>query len=129
MPHPAPLLLGSFFSVAASTATPGRLQAQLHLNAHHAVFSGHFPGQPVVPGVCVLAMVKDVLAQHLGKELLLRHCGHVKFVHPVNPLAMPELDLTVDYSVRPYLLNFQVSLRHHEQALCRVAGSFQTDFL
>ena len=129
MHHPAPLLLGSFFAVVASTATPGQLRAQLRLNAHHAVFSGHFPGQPVVPGVCVLAMLKEVLAQHLGKALLLRHCGHVKFVHPINPLAMPELDLLVDYSSSSYCLDFRASLQYREQALCRVAGGFQTDFL
>ena len=132
MPTTESLLLGSFFTVSPQSAEtePNRLRLQIHLNAHHAVFAGHFPGRPVVPGVCVLAMVKDMLQQHLGKELLLRTCANVKFMHPISPLAMPVLDLAVDYTPdAPYFLDFRASVLHQQQPVCRVAGRFQTDFL
>jgi 3-hydroxyacyl-[acyl-carrier-protein] dehydratase len=123
------LLLGSFFNIGTQTDEPRKLRRQILLNPHHAVFVGHFPGRPVVPGVCVLALVKDVLQQHLNKELLMRTCSNVKFMHPINPLAMPELELTVDFTPEDFFVDFRASIQHEQQALCRVAGRFQTDFL
>ena len=79
MPATDQLLLGTFFTVDDLQAEPGRLRAQLHLNPQHPIFQGHFPQKPVVPGVCVLTMSKDVLQQHLGRPLLLRSCASVKF--------------------------------------------------
>jgi 3-hydroxyacyl-[acyl-carrier-protein] dehydratase len=124
-----PLLLGSFFTVATQASEPNRLQLQVQINAHHALFKGHFPGRPVVPGVCVLAMIKDVLQQHLAKDLLLRTCTSSKFLRPIDPLLMPNLDLRIDYTRREFLLDFVASVQHQQQVLCRVAGCFQTDFL
>ncbi|GGF03853.1 hypothetical protein [Hymenobacter cavernae] len=123
-------LLGSFFTLAdAEAPEPNRLRLQVQLNAHHALFAGHFPGQPVVPGVCVLGLVKDVLQQHLAKELLLRTCSNSKFLRPIDPITMPALTLTVGYTQRDFLLDFAASIQHEHQLLCRVAGSFQSDFL
>ena len=31
---------------------------QVMLNPQHAIYNGHFPQQPVVPGVCMLQMIK-----------------------------------------------------------------------
>ena len=123
------LLLGSFFTVAAQVSEPSRLRLQVRINAQHALFNGHFPGRPVVPGVCVLAMIKDVLQQHFAKDLLLRTCTSSKFLRPIDPLLMPNLDLRVDYTRRDFLLDFVASVQHDQQVLCRVAGCFQTDFL
>ena len=33
---------------------------QVMLNPQHAIYSGHFPQQPVVPGVCMLQIIKRV---------------------------------------------------------------------
>ena len=32
---------------------------QVMLNPQHAIYSGHFPQQPVVPGVCMLQIIKE----------------------------------------------------------------------
>ena len=123
------LLLGSFFTVQHYTHEPDNLRLRVHIDAHHALFNGHFPGRPVVPGVCVLAMIKDVLQQHFAKDLLLRTCTSSKFLRPIDPVLMPDLDLRVHYTRRDFLLDFVASVQHDQQVLCRVAGCFQTDFL
>jgi 3-hydroxymyristoyl/3-hydroxydecanoyl-(acyl carrier protein) dehydratase len=56
------MLLNSFYTLeAAPETTPTRVQATIRLNPDHAIFAGHFPGQPVVPGVCMLQIIKELL--------------------------------------------------------------------
>lgn len=72
-----------------------RLTATVTLDANHAIFAGHFPGQPVLPGVCQLALVKDLLEQQLQKKLLLAKADQVKFMAMVDPRRTPQLQMSI----------------------------------
>ncbi len=71
-------------------ATPGtgEPQAEWHIGADHPAFAGHFPGHPVLPGVVLLSLVMQALAQqpHLAASLGGQPCiDHAKFLSPVSP--------------------------------------------
>ena len=51
--------------------------------ADHPALPGHFPGNPIVPGVVLLELVEALLAGH-GYRV--RECAQVKFLSPVFPL-------------------------------------------
>ncbi|MFO1224767.1 MAG: 3-hydroxyacyl-ACP dehydratase [Burkholderiaceae bacterium] len=54
----------------------------------HPAFAGHFPGAPVLPGACVLALVLQAAEQHASlREALGAHTAvpQVKFLAPVGP--------------------------------------------
>ncbi len=61
------------------------LAVQIQFNKSHPIFEGHFPGNPVVPGVCMLQIIKEILAQHLNKNLRLTNLSNVKFINMVDP--------------------------------------------
>ncbi|RCW72836.1 3-hydroxyacyl-ACP dehydratase [Pseudorhodoferax soli] len=86
-------------------ATPRSLA--LHIPADHPAFAGHFPGQPLLPGVALLAAVLEAvladaaLAARVGPAPRL---GHAKFLAPVRPGA--QLEIRLDGSSRG--LRFEV---------------------
>ena len=75
--------------------TAGReLRAPLCIPARHPSLSGHFPDQPLVPGVVIL----DRLAATLENAGLgtLRGLRAVKFMAPLRPDQQAEIHATID---------------------------------
>jgi len=48
-------------------------------------FSGHFPGEPIFPGVAQLGMVFDAIKQACGKNLKISQVKRVKFKQIIRP--------------------------------------------
>lgn len=63
-------------------------------------FSGHFPNEPILPGIAILSMVTDVIKHHafeMGKKIRLSAIRRVRFRLPVRPDEM----LTISTSLSP----------------------------
>lgn len=54
------------------------------ISAHHPSLVGHFPGEPIVPGVVLLDEILDALTEWQG-PCYLKGINTVKFLTPVLP--------------------------------------------
>lgn len=89
------MLLDSFFTIAKMEGTGQEIQAHLTINRNHSVFDGHFPQVPVVPGVCMVQMVKEVIELQEGKKYNLIAGDNIKFVSVLNPDEYPAVDVKI----------------------------------
>lgn len=69
------------------------------LNPAHPIFSGHFPGQPVLPGVCMLEMVKEILEELLQQKLRISKGPQIKFLSMIIPEKDPDFTIELHYEV------------------------------
>ncbi len=70
---------------ASLQAIEGRCQ----ISPTHPAFAGHFPGQPILPGVALLAEAMEVLLAHRpGLAVAAWVWENVKFLAPVGPGAV-----------------------------------------
>lgn len=53
--------------------------------ADHPAFTGHFPGNPILPGVVLLDMALHAMADAVGIGLGACEIGSVKFLGPAKP--------------------------------------------
>jgi 3-hydroxymyristoyl/3-hydroxydecanoyl-(acyl carrier protein) dehydratase len=53
--------------------------------ADHPAFAGHFPGNPIVPGVVLLDRALLFAEQMVGQAGLAWQVGNAKFFSPVRP--------------------------------------------
>ncbi len=86
-------------SAASNAESSG--EVRIRLNDKHPVFEGHFPGMPVVPGVCMMQIVKEQLEDRLKRKLSLKHAAAMKFMAVINPLQEPELSVKTDFVSGP----------------------------
>jgi 3-hydroxyacyl-[acyl-carrier-protein] dehydratase len=66
------------------------------VNEKHDVFKGHFPGNPVMPGVCMIQIIKELSESITQSSLLMQTLTNVKFMALINPEVTPELRLELD---------------------------------
>jgi len=71
-----------------------------HLNPEHIIYKAHFPGEPITPGVCILQIGVELLADAVGTPVEINCVKNVKFLsilHPdIQPLRVEIHRLVVD---------------------------------
>jgi 3-hydroxyacyl-[acyl-carrier-protein] dehydratase len=85
------------FRIDKITHEDGAITAILVINQGSEIFKGHFPGQPVVPGACMLQILKEVLENALSLSLRLKKADHLKFISMVNPANTQTVQLDITY--------------------------------
>lgn len=66
----------------------------LRVGSDHPSLPGHFPGQPVVPGVLLLDCVIQAAEAWMGGPLRVTSLPQVKFLAPLLPEQEAELELS-----------------------------------
>lgn len=79
------ILLNDFFTIEDKTVSDTEINAQIHINTTHHIFNGHFPNQPIVPGVCMMQMIKEITETVLEIQSNLTQAAELKFLAVINP--------------------------------------------
>lgn len=66
------------------------------INPQSDIFKGHFPGAPVLPGVCTLYMLKDCLSIALNSDVTISEISQCKFTGMVDPVAEQRLEFQTE---------------------------------
>lgn len=91
------MLLENFYELKSLEKTADqKYTAQIVINAGHDVFKGHFPGNPVTPGVCMMQIIKELTQQVVNAPLTMKSASNIKFMALINPEATPELKLELE---------------------------------
>lgn len=69
--------------------------AVTELNPEHPLYQGHFPKQPVVPGVCMLHLIKEVTEGIREQSLQYSQISSAKFLSAIHPGETPRLEFTI----------------------------------
>ena len=93
------MLLDNFFTISNLEITGFDVKAELLINTGHKIFEGHFPGQPVVPGVCMMQMVKEIMEQVTLKKTNLVKANEMKFLAVIDPSQNNIISTTLKYTM------------------------------
>ncbi|MFH1296142.1 MAG: 3-hydroxyacyl-ACP dehydratase [Bacteroidota bacterium] len=108
------MLKGTFFHILQITESkeeaeadnlPGIFRIAISLDPTHPIYQGHFPGNPVVPGVCQLRIITEIISEITQKEVRLLEADNIKFLSMINPFEHPELavDCTLQKTEEGYI--------------------------
>jgi 3-hydroxyacyl-[acyl-carrier-protein] dehydratase len=93
------MLLKDFYKVQSLEKTDDqKYLVTVVINENHEVFKGHFPGNPIMPGVCMMQIIKELSEQITESSLIMQSLSNVKFMALINPFVTPELRLELEIS-------------------------------
>ncbi len=74
----------------------GEITARLQMDAASLWFCGHFPGNPILPGIAQLALVIDAIGQASDATVRLKQINRVRFKRPIRPGESIEIRIRPD---------------------------------
>jgi len=94
------MLSGNFYDIQSFNSSdpagsPQQFTGIALLKPGHPIYKGHFPGNPVVPGVCQIQMVKELIEKAVDHPLTLSRSDNIKFLSMINPIANPNLEFRI----------------------------------
>ncbi len=95
------MLLNDLYIIQSLSESEDQIHAVVELRPDHAIFKGHFPGQPVLPGVCMMQMITEVTGEYLKQPLRIGSAPMIKFLHMIDPRRNPLLHLEIKYDSNP----------------------------
>jgi 3-hydroxyacyl-[acyl-carrier-protein] dehydratase len=122
------MLLKDFYTIIElDNSDKENIKAIIDLNKDHEIYKGHFPGNPVVPGVCLTQLIKEVMEASENKELSMIYADNIKFMSVVNPEVNNRLqiDLKVKYDTEENLIKVNSVTHFNDQVFYKFKGNFQ----
>ncbi len=111
------MLLNDFFTYNVVDKEQDKWNCQIEINPDHEIYKGHFPGLPIMPGVCQVQIVQEVISDLLKMKYKLRGARDIKFLNFIDPRQTTELNLELSVkqneedsiSVSALMLNEEVN--------------------
>ncbi|HOO69224.1 MAG TPA: beta-hydroxyacyl-ACP dehydratase [Bacteroidales bacterium] len=91
------MLKDLFYIESINKESENRITAIAGMNGKNPVFLGHFPGKPVLPGVCSLFLVRECLERFLGMGLKYKQIDFCKFPGMTDPEKRDKIFLRISW--------------------------------
>lgn len=89
------MLIDNLFDINTIKKLEEKLITEVTINRSNTIFDGHFPGNPVTPGVIQIQLVKEILEKHYQKNIKLDSIGRCKFLAVLNPVESPTISVEI----------------------------------
>ncbi|MBP5258946.1 MAG: 3-hydroxyacyl-ACP dehydratase [Prevotella sp.] len=87
------ILTNDLFYIIKKQETDKEMLYNIKLNGNHVIYTAHFPGNPITPGVCLMQMVTELLESHSKKHLILDTVVNIKFRKAITPDMEPSVTI------------------------------------
>lgn len=77
--------MDKFFKIKQLNSIDNNHNVEIEINSQHRIFKGHFPDQPVVPGACMIEIIKRCVSEILGSPYRYSSIGEFKFLSVILP--------------------------------------------
>lgn len=114
-------LLGSQWSLLKEIKVSNHnyIEALADVSADSPWFSGHFPGEPILPGIALVYMAEQAIIQGAlakGEKVLLHTLKRVRFTRPVRPGETLSINISGEEAGEDILFSFKIT--NKENIVC-----------
>lgn len=101
------------------------IEAEISINPNHSIFEGHFPGIPILPGVCQVEMIKRILSEFIGKEFILGSAKNIKFLSMLNPTQTEKITASIKIKKVDAGLNVNAELYDNQTKFLKLSAEYR----
>ena len=91
------MLINNLYTIQSLGHSENEIQAAAQLLMDHDIFKGHFPGHPVLPGVCMMEMVAEITGAYMQSSFRIKGSPLIKFLRMIDPRRNPVIHFEIKY--------------------------------
>lgn len=115
------LLQNNFYNIQDCAQTDNMIEARIAINATHEIFKGHFPDRPVVPGVCMVQISKELAEKCIQQHLRIAEISQIKYLKPIIPEANQYIQVHISLKDE---LNFNATWTLGQETAMKMNGKW-----
>lgn len=119
------MLIKEFYRVVSVQKMETDFQAIIELNKDHAIFEGHFPDNPVMPGVGMIQIIKELVETTSNKSLLMQQVSNVKFMTLINPQVHTILQVNFAIEEKEDTIKVKSSIRFQDSIALKMSSVYK----
>jgi 3-hydroxyacyl-[acyl-carrier-protein] dehydratase len=81
--------MDNFYNIISRNVNGDDVEFEIELNKFHDIFKGHFPEEPITPGVCVVKIALELASIAFCKKFQIKSAKNIKFLNIISPLENP----------------------------------------
>lgn len=112
------------FTFADLQADGETVKTNIILNPLHPIFKGHFPDNPILPGVCMMQMVKEVAEAYTNKKIKLVLAQDIKFLSVINPEESIMIHMELKINIEDERIRIAAQLLDNAIVFFKFKGTF-----
>lgn len=90
------ILLDNLYTIVSTPEeSTEAVRFQIRLNADSVIFKAHFPGEPIMPGACIVQMVQELFSVWTKREVEIVKIVNLKFLSVIKPDEVLDLDVAI----------------------------------
>ncbi len=92
------VLENKLYNIVETENSLGKCLTSINLIKESDIFEGHFPGNPITPGVVIIAIAREILEKAVGHKLFIKTVLSVKYISVLSPqnTSAVYFDMTYD---------------------------------
>ena len=119
------MTLQSLYTIHDLKYSEREFSANISFDPKHEIFEGHFPGQPVVPGVVLINIIKDICSTIVENDVKLRKGTNIKFLNIIDPRDEATISISGSYTKTDNIqISMNANIRNADQISIKFKGTF-----
>ncbi len=98
-------LINDFYNIIHQKKQEDILETEISIRPEHRIFEGHFPEVAIVPGVCLVQIIRELLELELDQNLIMSSASNIKFLSFVKPAEAGNLHIRI--TIKPNETGFK----------------------
>jgi 3-hydroxyacyl-[acyl-carrier-protein] dehydratase len=119
------LFKDDFYTIKGTSQEGEATTFNVDISKNHSIFKGHFPGNPVTPGVAQMEMVKELVSEVSGEPMNLISMGNCKFLAILNPEENNNVDVILNINENEdQQLKVSAVIKNDEKSFLKMAAVY-----
>lgn len=119
------MLIKDLYTIKSFKIDELNIKASIFINKDNEIFKGHFPDNPVMPGVCMIQIIKELSEKILETKLFMQKAANIKFMALIAPDKIPTLDLEINITESNDIFKIRNTTSFGDTIALKFSGEFK----